>query len=115
MIKLNTQFSDEEKRILRKCAGDSYKILSSVDGESYVLSELGDYKYNECFQPTNSDFFARQKYEKIIPYRVIKFYRDYLMNTKEEKNVWYRGRKDANGNWEYLCYSDSLEEAFDFL
>lgn len=34
------------------------------------------------------------------------------MNTKEERSIWYRGRKDANGNLEYDCYMESLEEAF---
>ena len=33
----------------------------------------------------------------------------------EEINSWYRGRKDSNGNWEYDCVSDSLEEAFECL
>lgn len=87
-----------------------------VEGESYILNNLrGTYLYNECFTPTEKEFFARQKYEKVIPYRIVKFYDFYLMNIKEERNIWYRGRKDDNGNWEYICYSDSLEEAFSFL
>ena len=115
MIKLNTIFSPEEKNILLQCAGNAYEVLSCVEGESYLLSEKGDYLYNECFSPTDIDFFAKQRYQKVIPYRIIKFYQYYLMNIENEKEIWYRGRKDSSGNWEYECYSDSLEEAFESL
>lgn len=112
MYKLNMDLTDDEKNVLVKCAGNDYEILSFVEGESFVLSENGNYLYNECFEMTDVEFFARQKYEKIIPFRIIKFYQYYLMNTEEERAIWYRGHKDTNGNWEYDCYSDSLEEAF---
>lgn len=115
MIELNTHFSDEEKKVLLQCAGNAYEVLSSIDGDSYVLSDRGNYQYNECFYPTDIDFFVQQRYEKVIPYRIVKFYQYYLMNTQEEKEVWYRGRKDDGGNWEYECYFDSLEEAFESL
>ena len=80
-----------------------------IERENFVLNEYGDYFYNECFEKTDIDFFAKQKYKKIIPYTIIKFYDFYLMNTKEERNIWYRGRKDANGNLEYDCYMESLK------
>ena len=115
MIQLSTCFSDEEKEVLSKYAGNNCEILSYIEGETYVLSESGEYYYNDCFDVANNAFFARQKYEKVTPYRIIKFYRYYLMNTKEEVNSWYRGRRDSNGNWEYDCVSDSLEEAFECL
>ena len=60
-------------------------MLSQIEGDSFVLSDYGDYKYNECFQPTNVEFFCQQRYEKVIPYRVIKFYQYYLMELEEEK------------------------------
>lgn len=115
MIQLSTYFSDEEQEVLSKCAGDTFEILSHIEGDSYVLSEKGEYCYNECFDITDEDFFAQQKYEKVIPYRIIKFYQYYLMDTEEEVDIWYRGRKDSSGNWEYDCVSDSLEEAFECL
>ncbi len=115
MIQLSTYFSDKEKGILSKCAGNAFEVLSHVEGDSYVLCERGEYCYNECFASTDIEFFAQQKYEKIIPYRIIKFYQYYLMNMKEEADSWYRGRKDNSGNWEYVCVSDSLEEAFESL
>ena len=115
MIKLSTHLTNEEKVVLSKCTGNKYELLSYIDGESYVLSEKGEYYYNDCFEITDIDFFLKQKYEKVTPYRIIKFYQYYLMNTKDEVTSWYRGRKDGNGNWEYDCVSDSLEEAFECL
>lgn len=115
MIQLSTYFSEEEKEVLSKCAGSKFEVLSHIEGDSYVLCEGGEYSYNECFDITDIDFFVQQKYEKVIPYRIIKFYHFYLMNTKEEVDSWYRGRKDNSGNWEYICVSDSLEEAFECL
>jgi hypothetical protein len=115
MIMLNTDFSNEEKDILKKYAGKAYDVLSSIEGKSYALNNIkGEYLYNDCFKPTTKTFFAKQRYEEVVPFRVIKFYQFYLMNIKGE-NIWYRGRKDENGNWEYTCYSDSLEEAFECL
>ncbi len=115
MIQLSTVLSNEEKAVLLKYAGDDFELLSYIDGETYVLSEKGEYFYNDCFDVTKNAFFAQQKYEKVIPYRIIKYYQFYLMNTKEEIDCWYRGRKDSSGNWEYDCVSDSLEEAFECL
>ena len=115
MINLNTYFSNKEKDILLRYAGNTYEVLSSIEGDSYVLSEKGNYLYNECFLKTDIDFIAKQRYEKVVPYRIIKFYKYYFMNLEGERNVWYRGRKDDGGNWEYECYSDSLEEAFESL
>ena len=115
MIQLSTCFSDEETNVLSKYTGNNFEVLSYIEGVTYVLSENGEYCYNDCFDATDNDYFAQQKYEKVIPYRIIKFYQYYLMNTKEELNSWYRGRKDSNGNWEYDCVSDSLEEAFECL
>lgn len=115
MTQLSTHFSEREKEVLFKCAGSAFEVLSYVEGDSYVLSEKGEYCYNECFEATDIEFFKQQKYEKVIPYRIIKFYSYYLMNIKEEVYNWYRGRKDKSGNWEYDCVSDSLEEAFEGL
>ncbi len=50
MIMLNTDFSNEEKDILKKYAGEAYDILSSIEGKSYVLNNiLGEFHYNDCF------------------------------------------------------------------
>ena len=115
MIELSTFFSEEEKEVLKKYLGGHYEILTQVEGESYVLCDLGEFFYNQCFTPTETPYFKNQKYERVIPIRVLKFYHFYLMETKDEKDIWYRGHRDSNGNWEYYCYSDSLEEALDVL
>lgn len=118
MIILNTDFNDEEKDVLLKYVGKEckeFEILSYVEGESYVLSDDGDYYYNECFETIEDPFFAQEKYEKLVPYRVIRFYHYYLLNCSDDENIWYRGWRDSNGNWRYYCYTDSLEEAFESL
>ncbi len=112
MYKLNTDLSNEDKRILTEYTNNDYEILPYIEGESFVFNDYGDYLYNECFEKTEIEFFAKQRYKKIIPYTIIKFYNFYLMNTEKKKNIWYRGRKDTNGNIEYDCYVESLEEAF---
>ena len=114
MYRLSIDYSENEISVLTKCAGGSYEILKSIEGESYVLNEYGDYYYNECFCITKVEFLAKQRYQKVIPYKIVKFYQYFLMNLEGE-NTWYRGRKDFNGNWEYDCYFDCLEEAFDCL
>ena len=115
MTRLNTTFSEDEKRVLLECAGDDYEILSFIEGESYVLCDKGEFRYNQCFKRTYTRYFARQKYKKVLPYRIIRSDYIYLMNCEEDKSIWYTGRKDENGNWEYTCYSDSLEEAIDSI
>jgi hypothetical protein len=51
MIMLNTDFSNEEKDILKKYAGKAYDILSSIEGKSYALNNIkGKYLYNDCFK-----------------------------------------------------------------
>ena len=115
MIYLSTKFSVKENVVLQKYAGSEFELLTKIEGDSYVLSESGEYSYNDCFETTEIEFFAQQKYERVVPYRIIKFYQYYLMNTQEDVDVWYRGRRDRNGNWEYSCFSDSLEEAFECL
>ena len=115
MVNLNIDFNDDEKYVLQRFGGKDFEILSMIEGESYILKENGDYFYNDCFKLTDNDYFMKQKYEKVTPYRIIKFYNYYLTETVEEEGVWYKGRKDVNGNWEYECYCDSLQEAFESL
>lgn len=111
IIYLNQDFSEEEKEVLREYAGDNYEVLAYIKGDSYVLNNKGQYSYNACFTPTEKELFAKQRYEKVIPYRIIKFYDFYLMNMQGDSE-WFRGWSHENGNWEYWCYCDSLAEAF---
>lgn len=115
MFKLNTNFDEEEKKVIKEYGGENCEILSSVDGNSYILNEYGNLFYNDCFKKTDNVFLKQQRYEKVIPNRVIKFYNYFLMETNVEKGIWYRGRMDKNGNWEYDCCCDNLEEVFESL
>ena len=115
MIRLNTDFSDNEKRVLAEYVGAEYTILDFIENESFVLCEKGEFFYNDCFEKTDDDYFKQLKYERIVPRRIIEFYQYYLMESKDEKNIWYRGRRDKSGNWEYDCYFESLEEILESL
>ena len=115
MLELCTYYSEEEKEVLNKYTGGRYEILTKVEGESYVLCDFGELYYNQCFSPIENAYFEKQKYRLEIPHRIIKVWHFYLMETTNKENIWYRGRKDNNGNWEYDSYSDSLEEALDTL
>ena len=112
---LNTNFDEDEKKILEKCAGSEFSMLSHTNGECYILCEKGEYNYNDCFNYTDNEYFKNQKYEKATPCRMIKFYKNYIIETHEEPNIWYRGRKDENKNYEIDCCCDNLEEVFDSL
>ncbi|MDE6357937.1 MAG: hypothetical protein K2L15_05040 [Eubacteriales bacterium] len=115
MIKLNINFNDYEKNILTEYASNNYEILSSIDGDSFILNENGNLFYNDCFKLIDNEYINKQRYQKVIPNRIIKFYKFYLMEIQDERGMWYRGRKDDNGNWEYDSCFDSLEEIFDSL
>lgn len=37
MIILNTEFSNEEKDVLLKYAGNTYEVLQSIEGKSFII------------------------------------------------------------------------------
>jgi hydroxymethylpyrimidine pyrophosphatase-like HAD family hydrolase len=113
MYILNSNFNENEKKVLEKYADSKYFILSNINEECYILCENGEYYYNACFKHIDNEYFKNQKYEKATPCRMIKFYQYYLMETYEEPNIWYRGRKDENKNYEFDCFCDSLEEGLE--
>lgn len=115
MHKLSSDFDEDEIKLINKLAGENYEILVQIKGECYILCDYGDYYYNNCFSHTDNEFFKKQKYEQTIPHRAIKFYNYYLIEVQDEKEIWYRSRKDENGNFELTCYSEGLEDAFDSL
>ena len=45
---------------------------------------------------------------------MICFYQYYLMQTVGSE-AWLRGRKDTNGNYEFDCEADDLEQVLDSL
>lgn len=114
-MKLDIKYSENEIKILRERLGTKYEMLSSVDGICFVLDVNGKFSYNECFAPTQNNFFKIQKYQLIEPRKIIKFYNYYIMCSDGEVGLWFRGQKNSNGNYEFDCCADSLEEIIDSL
>lgn len=110
MSKLSTSFNEVEKRVIDEMLGSRAEILSEVEGKCFVLDSDGEYSYNTCFEPTDKPFFAKQKYKLFVPIKIIKFFDFYFMYSEQEEAAWYRGVKNKNGNYEFDCYGDTLEE-----
>lgn len=115
MMKLDIKYNENEIEILEERLGTKYEKLSFADGMCYVLDTNGKYSYNECFTPTQNEFFKSQRYQLLKPNKIIKFYNFYIMCSDEEIGVWFRGQKNSNGNYEFDCCADSLEEIIDSL
>ena len=64
MYKLNTDLSNEDKRILTEYTNNDYEILPYIEGESFVLNDYGDYLYNECFEKTEIEFLQNRDIKK---------------------------------------------------
>ena len=115
MYILNTNLDEYERKVLKIHTNNDYYILTEIQGECYVLSANGILTYNDCFKYTDDEYFKNQKYERVVSYRMIKVYHYYLMQILNEPNIWYRGRKDENQNYEFDCCCDSLEEMLESL
>ena len=71
------------------------------------MSQLKD--TNECFTKTDNSY--SMKYKLLTPVKMMCFNNYfYLMEAKEDVGIWYRGVLNSNGNYEFDCYADSLEE-----
>lgn len=113
MTELRSDITEEEKELFDKYLGDSYEIISSLDGKCFVLSGFGTFLYNECFEKTDDPFFMAQKYEEFFPVLAIKYFHDYLM--VDEAGEWFKGRKDINGNYELECSADTFADLAESL
>ena len=100
----------KEMKVINDLPGDKYLIMTQIDGKCYCLSGRGQYSYYECFEEKYDSFIGKQKYELLTPLVMIKYYHFYLMKPKEDPESWYRGFLKRNGNYEFDCYMDSLEE-----
>lgn len=104
------KLTKNEIQIFNELLGNDYIVVSQINGKCFALSENGSYYYNDCFEKTNEPFFMKQKYELLTPVKMIKFYGFYIMEPKEDIGVWYRGVLNSNGNYEFDCCADSIEE-----
>ena len=109
------KLTDEEKNYLNKLMGNDYLVITKVEGKCFSLNVNGTYTYNECFEQTSNPFFMKQRYELLTPIKMIKFFQFYLMESKEDAGVWYRGVLNNNGNYEFDCCAESLEEIISSL
>lgn len=71
----------QNEKTLMECTSNDYEILPYIEGGNFVINDYGGYLYNECFEETGIEYFAKQRYKKAIPYTIMKFYNFYLMNT----------------------------------
>ena len=114
MMILNTFYSEKERKILKDYLGANYHVLESISGKCYVLNENGNLRYNDCFETITDSYLSKQVYCEVIPNRMICFYTFYLMQIDGRKS-WFRGRKDTNGNYEFDCEAEDLEEVLETL
>jgi hypothetical protein len=115
MYNLCLDFNAKELEEIEKIVGSNYVIVDKISGECYILCEKGSKSYNECFTNTDNNYFMKQMYELAKPYRAILFNNNYIVEVIDERDIWYRGRKDANRNIELTCFSESLEEALESI
>ena len=115
MTKINIVYKKQEIEIMRFFLGDDYEIISEVEGKCYVLTVGGKYGYNECFTHLDNEFFEKQRYDEIAPNRMFKVYGFFIMDSREEPNVWFRGEQNSNGNYEFDCCADSLQDIIEIL
>jgi len=106
---ISNKFTKEELDILKMYCGDKYVIVDEVNGESYVFDLEGKYSYDQCFKASNNDYYKKKRYNKVVPIKKVKFYNYYIMCCNEYKGMWFQGRIDYNGNFEYTTNSDKLE------
>lgn len=112
---LSCNFTKLELDIIEKFCGKDYKIVDKLEGNHFILNMKGNLYYNDCFKETKNDFLANRKYEHANPNRIIKFYHYYIMETKNEIGLWYRGTELESMKFEYDICGESLEEIFDSL
>lgn len=104
------KLTNKEIQIFNNLMGNDYILVSQIKGKCFALAENGLYYYNDCFEKTDNPIFMKQKYELLTPIKMIKFFEFYLMEPKEDIGVWYRGVLNNNGNYEFDCCADSIEE-----
>ena len=108
MIKLRHTLAREERELFIQYLGETFEVLSEIEGECYVLNVFGELYYNDCFAPTDNERFQKQTYRRINPDLVMRYYSFYL--AKDDTGIWYRGRKDISGNFEFDCSADQFED-----
>ena len=100
----------EEIEVINSLLGDRCLVMTQIDGKCFALNRYGTYTYYECFEEIYDPVIMERKYVLLTPLVMIKYIDFYLMKPKEQPESWYRGFLSVNGNYEFDCYMDSLEE-----
>ena len=109
------QFNAEEKKILEFCSSESLTIFSEINISCYKLNIFGELTYEQCFGKTDNSYLKKQRYNKAIPNRLIKYERFYMLEDINEKGDQYVGEMNGNNTIEFLIYAENLDYAFGSL
>lgn len=107
-MKLEGEFTEEEIEIIRYYCGNEASFLNEMDNSCYVFDLDGQYLYDQCFEKAKNDYFARKKYNRVKPIKAFEFAKYYIMKCYEYEGLWFKGRLDANGNYEFTTNSEEL-------
>ena len=105
---LECNYADDEMQTISFYCGDKANILGEISNDCYVFDLHGRYFYNECFEAAKNEYFASKKYNKVTPIKIFEFASYYVMKCEEYKNLWFKGRLDSNGNYEFTTNSEEL-------
>lgn len=122
MYKLETAFSEEERRILEPYKKDII-ILNQIEFECFEIAydKKGELSFEECFGKQENlkekeiRYVKEMRYRRIIPKRAIKIYQYYLIETYDEPRIWHQGEVENNGNVEFYAKIESFEYALQSL
>lgn len=115
-MKQLTSLIEADMLLLENRMGGHYEILSEWQGNHYVLNYYGELCYKDCFGAIEeTSLFAKQKYNKVTPFKIVKVAGFYIMECREYPNEVFRGTELLKGKYEYDISGDSLEEILDSL
>lgn len=107
-MRLVNDYTRDEMQTISYYCGDEVKILSEIENDCYVFDLHGEFSYNDCFEAAKNEYFASKKYNKVTPQKVFEFASYYIMKCEEYNNLWFKGRLDSNGNYEFTTNSEEL-------
>ena len=105
---LESNYTEDEMQTISFYCGDKVNILSEISNNCYVFDLNGQFYYNECFDAAKNEYFAKKKYNKVTPIKIFEFASHYILKCKEYDDLWFKGRLDTNGNYEFTTNSEQL-------
>lgn len=114
-MNLLTTFSEEENREMRYLIGDDLKIFSSFNNDCYILNEYGELTYEQCFGIVENLQLKSQRFEKVIPRRMFRYFNFFFMEETLEKGHWFVGYQQKNNAILFLAGHSNLGDAIDSI